>query len=588
MFFHLQAEAFPNGSIDVLEVAELPQGTKAPNTLYLQRGAQYCYRKSLNRGEFILLGDPVFPKHELDWNALIGPENQPDLDQLFMQLRGHYYYFYLSADSCCCGSSLSAIYPIYYWQDSGRLWMSSSGASLAEQQPEKKPDVSNLLERLLFNYTFFNTSWWAGIQLLEAHRYLYCTKEGKHTVAGTFEISDYFGAPHQTTKSSLQDLMPVFQQEIECFFPDAPFGISFTGGFDGRTLVAAARKAGRVFSSYSFGRPGSSDIQFPLRQSPALNIPYTPIYLDEPYLHEKALDNAYEFVGASEFNGNFGRPHYTYAAQQLSNELQFILTGNFGSELFRALHEPGVMISQSTVDVFHANGVEWKDKLRASTAQWDSQFFAEALDQVIARMEAYLEPRKDWDPNHRFYHFVFTDLFRKYFGPELIMQSRYFNNRTPYLSLPWIQTLNQTIWSGVHARLFEKQLNKRMKGQMFYSSFLRYADKKMYYQTTNKAYSSADVLEWWRLPLLVGKVVLHKYIKEREENENGSQDFLHLFHRKIAGQWPTSTWPSFLQQALQQSFLEIPQGKKMDHWIKLYSILQGWHATQLPEPIMTK
>lgn len=587
MFFYLNASLLSQAPVTVQEVSANHQEFNLKNTLYLQKGEQYCHRKVLQKGELILLGDPVFPKESLDWNNFITGHNEPNQDALFLAVRGHYHYFYVSDNALFCGSSLSAIYPIYYSKEDENLLVSSSAFALAEQLSNPRQDRSNLLERLLFNYTFFNTTWWEGIELLDAQRYLRIA-EGRYQLAGTFEISDYFGKPSSSSRSDLRDLMPVFQEEIELFFPDQPFGISFTGGFDGRTLVAAARKAQKPFSTYSFGRPSSSDIQFPLRQSPALGIPYNPIYLDEKYLKESALANAQEFVAASEYNGNFGRPHYTYAAKQLSRDVKFILTGNFGSELFRALHEPGVMISQSTVDVFHSEGERWKDKLKAATEGWDGVYFKDALDQLIARMEAYLAPRKDWDANHRFYHFVFNDLFRKYFGPELIMQSQYFNNRTPYLSLSWIQTLNQTIWSGVHARLFEKKLNKRMKGQMFYSSFLRYADRQMYYQTTNKAYSSADVLERWRLPLLVGKVVIHKYIKEREDNENASQDFFGKYHKQIADQWEMNQIPECLQRELHRSFQEIPKGKSMDQWIKLYSIMQGWNAARLQAPIMNK
>ncbi len=586
MFFYLKAKLERGQFFEAKEVST-PTATLVENTLFLQKGAQYCYRQVLAGGELILLGDPVFPKGQMDWSQFIGQDNRPDQNALFMQVRGHYYFFYLTEETVYIGSSLAAIYPIYYAKEGNHLVVSSEAFAVAEQLQEKKQDRSNLLERLLFNYTFLNTTWWEEVSLLESSRYL-LIEQGTFTIAGTFEISDYFGSPSSHSRSTLKDLMPYFQEEMALFFPDEPFGISFTGGFDGRTIVAAARKAKKNFSTYSFGRPGSSDIDFPLRQSPELGVSYTPIYLNEAYLEEHALSCAYEFVRSAAYNGNFGRPHYAFAARQLSEEVKFILTGNFGSELFRALHDPGVMISQSTVDVFHAEGEEWKDKLRQATLQWDKQYFSTALDQLVARMESYLAPRKHWDANHRFYHFVFNDLFRKYFGPELIMQSRYFNNRTPYLSLSWIHRLNQTIWSGVHARLFEKKLNKRMKGQMFYASFLRYADKQMYYQTTNKAYSSADVLARWRLPLLVGKVIIHKYIKEREENENGSQDFFKRYHKQIAEPWPAEQLPDFLYHKLLESYEKVPQGVAMDYWIKLYSILQGWTAAQQKSIVISK
>lgn len=581
MFFYFKPKSIGESSTQVVKISTKTE-IQLDNTLYIEEGAQACHRQRLSRGELILLGDPIFPAGEIHWEKFISANNRPDQDALFMNIRGHYYYFYITEGEVLCGSALSAIYPIYYTSRNGEKAISSSAHAIAERMPVATADRSNLLERLLFNYTFFNTSWWEEINLLESSRYLHI-KGSDLDVSGSFDISNYFGAPEKQDRASLKALMPKFQEELALFFPDAPFGVSFTGGFDGRTIVAAARKAGKDFTTYSFGRPTSSDILFPLKQSASLGIDYNPIYLNEKYLNEAALACGYEFVESAGFNGNFGRPHYTYAARQLSKEVKYILTGNFGSELFRALHEPGVMISQSTVDVFHAQGSEWKDKLKRATSKWDSLYFAEALDQVIARMESYLAPTKGWDPNHRFYRFVFNDLFRKYFGPELIMQSKYFNNRTPYLSLPWIQTLNQTIWSGVHARLFEKKLNKRMKGQIFYSSFLRYADRQMYYQTTNKAYSGADVIERWRLPLLVSKVIIQKYIRQREDNENGSQDFFKKYHTRIANSWQQELMPNFLLKRQIQAQEQIQNGQELDQWIKLYSILHGWNAAvQMP------
>ncbi len=545
-----------------------------PNQLYIEQGKQFLFQEKIGQGRMILLGDPVFPKEDLNWSSLITADQKPDQSSLFQQIRGHYYYFYLSPQAVYVGSSLSGIFPVCYHAEGTKVSVASKASAIAEKLPGVSPSRINLLERLLFNFPLLNSTWWEDIHVVPADRFL-AVEKGKVELAGAFEIADYFGEPIYKTRRSLGKLISAFQSEMELFFPDEPFSISFTGGFDSRTIVAAARNAGADFGTYSFGRPSSSDIYFPIRQSKALGIPYTPIYLNEQYLQEHSLAGSYTFLQRSDYNGNFGRPHYTYAAQQLSQASNFILTGNFGSELFRALHEPGVMISQSLIDLFTAEDDSWKDKLVQATNAWDGEYFKREIDQLIAQIEEYLSVSKGLSLNHRFYRFVINDLFRKYFGPELQMQSQYLNNRTPYLSLPWLMGLNQTIWSGVHARLFEKNINKRMKGQIFYSSFLKRVNKEMYHMQTNKSYSAADVLEFWRLPILVGKVVVNRYLKAAEDNENASQDFLKMHFKQIQSQWEEEQFPAFLSSLLKQSQMEIPAGKRMDYWNKVHSITEG-------------
>lgn len=367
----------------------------------------------------------------------------------------------------------------------------------------------------------------------------------------------------------------LFQKETQLFFPEEPFAISLTGGFDGRTLVAAAKKAGRNFTAYSFGRSDSSDVTMPAAQAAKLRIPYFPINLDKEYVEQQSLDSAWEFMRLTEFNGNFGRPHYHYAARALAQKTNYILTGNFGSELFRALHLPGVMMSECLIRIFAATENSWKDFLRQAAQRWDKQFFQHETESLIADIECYIARMKDWEANHKFYYFVFNEIFRKYFGAELVMQSTYLNNRTPYLNLHFFRELNKTIWSGVHARLFEKVKSKRMKGQMFYATFIRQADPILYHLKTNKGYSPADVLESWRLPMLAGRVVWHKYLNNKAIDDNSVHAFIQKYHKPIAGEISRNS-PSFFQSMFENSFTQIQSEDNIENLVKFYSIAAGW------------
>lgn len=584
MFFYLDIRPSENIQTDIMRLQEgaaLPSIPEA-NALYIQVGKQKLLEFEVPAGKFLLLGDPIFQPEENLFERIVSTADNVHLDLLFNKIKGHYYWFYMSSSArghFKCGTSFGAIYPIYYHFEKHGTLVSSSAFTLARQTNADVKDKRNLLERLLFNYPFFNSTWWANIHLLDAHRYL-DIGENSTKVSGTFEVSDYFGTPTHTTRDCLSELAALFQRETELFFPDEPFAVSLTGGFDGRTLVAAAQKANREFVAYSFGRPDSTDVSMPTAQATKIGIPYWPILLDRVYVEQHSLDSGRKFMQLTEYNGNWGRPHYHYAARSLSERTNYILTGNFGSELFRALHEPGVMLSEYLIRVFSSTDDSWKDYLRQAAQYWDKNFFKEEIESLIADIEDYLVKMQGWDANHKFYHFVFNEIFRKYFGAELVMQSTYLNNRTPYLNLHLFQELNKTIWSGVHARLFEKMKSKRMKGQVFYATFIRQIAPQLYHLNTNKGYSPADVLEPWRLPLLASRVVWHKYLNRNDIDDNSVEAFIQKYHLTIARQLTDAT-SSLFRPYLERANAEIPLGHDIDKHIKMYSIATGWQAADV-------
>jgi hypothetical protein len=508
MFFHLTYS--PNGGFSL----DMREGVQSVVSLDLGQA-----------GRLHLLGDPI----GVEGFAVKGGE--VDLTLLFEQVRGHYYWIHHQEREIRLGSSFGAIYPVYYHSAGERAQVSSSSFFLAEHTDPGQPNRRYLLERLLFNYPFFQHTPWTDIHLLPAHAALRITENGIQ-VEKPFAVEDHFGAGQRGSKADMEQLCGIFGEECRIFLPEEPFAISFTGGFDGRTLLAAARNAGRKdFLTYSFGMPEEEDVTFPLAQAGKTGIPYLPIYLGSDYVERHAFDSALSFLELSEYNGNLGRPHYHYAARLLSEKTRYILTGNFGSELFRAMHQPGVMMSETLIRIFGSPDGSWKDFLREKAGPG----FAREAASLIADVEAYLAEGAGLTPNQRFYRFVIEEIFRKYFGPELVMQSRLLRNRTPYLSLRFFKALNDTMWSGVHADLFEKHKSKRMKGQQFYAAYLRQADPRLYRLPTNKGYSPADVNEPWRLPLLAARVAMKKFRRSDLEDSNSVDAYFSRYRAALAG-----------------------------------------------------
>ncbi|TNE59469.1 MAG: hypothetical protein EP344_08525 [Bacteroidetes bacterium] len=579
MFFFLDYTRAPqSGTVSLQQLKDNTPVGNAANTLYVRTGRQRLVTIPAIDGSVLhLLGDPVFLEDPTLGSRLFRGR-ELDQDQLYKTIRGHYYWFWIQADGIITGNSFGAIFPVYYQVLPERTLVSSASFFLAEKTGNTSPDRRNLLERLLFNYPFFDSTWWTGIKLLNAHETLGLSGAEMKTRSG-FRLERHFGSGNDRSQAALEHLCRLFEAETTLFLPETPFGISFTGGFDGRTLLAAARKAGRKqFITYSFGHPESADVTFPLAQTRKLGIPYKPVNLDAGYVQEASLPAALGFMEQTEYNGNLGRPHYQHAARQLAQQVDYLITGNFGSELFRALHQPGVMMTENLIRIFSSPDESWKDFLRQPADGWDKTFFREELDALIADVEGYLQQSGITDPNQRFYYFVINDIFRKYFGPELVMQSQFLNNRTPFLSLRFVQALNDTMWSGVHARLFEKKKSRRMKGQMFYAAFIRSADPELYRMRTSKGYSPADVLNPLRLPLLLGRVARQKFLQREEQDSNSVDAFFRQFHDILLHRINPEADFILQQSGLANSLHAM--GADLETAVKLYSISMGWTAAQ--------
>ena len=77
--------------------------------------------------------------------------------------------------------------------------------------------------------------------------------------------------------------------------------------------------------------------------------------------------------------------------------------------------------------------------------------------------------------NQKFYIFVFEEVFRKYFGAEMINQFKYLKNRTPFLDMEFFKAILQTGLAGIHSEFFENNPLKRYKGQVLYAHIIRKA-----------------------------------------------------------------------------------------------------------------
>jgi hypothetical protein len=118
----------------------------------------------------------------------------------------------------------------------------------------------------------------------------------------------------------------------------------------------------------------------------------------------------------------------------------------------------------------------------------------DSLREDIAKLPCFDNSYTGLTKNQRFYVFVFEEMFRKYFGAEMINQFRYIKNRTPFLDIEFLKEIFKTELAGIHSDFFEHSPFKRYKGQVLYAHIIKKAYPDFGKMLTDKGYKPNDLI----------------------------------------------------------------------------------------------
>ena len=121
----------------------------------------------------------------------------------------------------------------------------------------------------------------------------------------------------------------------------------------------------------------------------------------------------------------------------------------------------------------------------------------ETLKEDILKLPCYDQSYNRLTKNQRFYVFVFEEIFRKYFGAEMVNQFKYLKNRTPFLDIEFLKAIFKTELAGIHSDFFEHNPFKRYKGQVLYAHIIRKAYPAFGKMMTDKGYKPDDLLNFF-------------------------------------------------------------------------------------------
>lgn len=459
--------------------------------------------KSYVSGTFIyyIIGDFILPSGgQKEINEYISKFFNDFSPEKLRESRGNFYIIEHDREKQCIKvfNSIMSILPVYYYVHDDAIWVSSRKDLIVKYSNQSFIiNKKYILEHILFGYAFQNETLFINVNLLATNHYL-SINNGKSTQISHTDITDYYSGNAYPWRKSLEHLSDLFINRIAGYLPDQPYYSSLTGGLDGRTLLAVGLYKQKNITTYSYGSQLDRDVTVPSYISAQIGVNYEPFILDKKYAAEHFMNNAKQAGRLTEGSLRFSRAAYMYIAETLASSTDHLVSGNFGSELMRTMRMPGNLISQVVFDIFESNSEkQFIQKIRNSPRikYLDISFFKNEFENIIFDCITYKNSfPDDLSLNQKFYKYLLEEVFRKYFGPEIVLMNQYFVNRTPFLDFPFMTELFKSELAGCNGSYKVSNPIDRFKGQALYPHIIKKSYPGLLKYKLDRGYSPGEFL----------------------------------------------------------------------------------------------
>jgi hypothetical protein len=450
--------------------------------------------------QILVYGDWINPIHTLT--------NDFDLDEFVQSIKGHCNIIVVERNRLRLIGSYFSFLPIYYIKEGSVL--SNNWESIIPFS-SRCVDELFLIESHLFNYPLGDNTLYCDVKLLASFTEL-CLQEDEFIFREHVDLKTWFPA---VVDESIQlgNLSQKFIETIGAYFSEKRELVTFTSGFDGRTILASALAKKKDVFSFSMGRKENDDVYNPQSNALQMDISFEAIDLGGEDYQKAFLKSAVKMSKKSGGRNGFLYPHF-YFCSEFYRDFSVLHTGYCGSELFRALHIAGAVTSRELVSIFLETDDE---KLRDII--FKSNRIGLMQKHVIERnaqrlwnsiQNIRLKRGQFKNTNHFFYHFIFKEVFRKVFGFWTTTQFENIKVRTPFLDFEFVQLLLKSEYAGCNNPFFTHNPLKRYKGQLLYAQILKDLKSPLYSLMTGKRYTPRQLLSF------IGQLsIILPYIKKK-------------------------------------------------------------------------
>ncbi|MFZ2341173.1 MAG: hypothetical protein WAW07_15805 [Bacteroidales bacterium] len=450
-------------------------------------------------GHAVFLGDPVF--HTGDSGTLEQDLTHCRTGKILRETDGFYYLLvlYHKERKLVISSGTFSILPVFYCNNRNEILISSSFDLLASQYtgPGREADRQYYVEKALFNYPLFNRTPLKGISLLSSNSLIEYNDSGfqvkKHTC-----IHDFFTGNPVPWRDAKDETGDLFIEKAGDFIPAGEFAIAMTGGLDSRSVIGAASLKAPSYTGYTYGQARDQDMKVASEIAGFLKLNFVPVILDQKYAESHFWKYGLKFLSGSHGLGNISRAHYSYIAENYLDKFRFCLSGNFGSEILRSAKIPGVVTSASLFKAFSSTDRRnLVNELRTSSGlnYLNASVTDENLTLIAGEIDDYLKLMpSELSLNQKFYTYVFEEVFRKYFGPEIVNQLPSVSHRAPFLCFSFIENVLKTGFAGANSEFMEANPLKRIQGQILHASIIQKTNPALLDFRLDRGYSPKDLL----------------------------------------------------------------------------------------------
>lgn len=451
-------------------------------------------------------------------------------DKLFEQLSGNFniLIFYSRNNKIKVINSRLGLYPLYYYQEGSKLMISSRLGIFRDIFGADCVNNAVVMQVCLYNYPVASSTVLKDVFLLPAASILtFSQNELKIRNYWNIESELENSSGFMNFSNSLNALDDVLDRAIEKKLgQNEKIGISLTGGWDGRLLLAYALKyvSPDKILLYSHGTPDAPDVSLPLRTSEKLSYHYVPILLNNPEYLQEQLDWAAKTVNYSDGLRQVSRLHYLYNMSVLRNEygIKHIISGIGGSNLLKSSnYSPCDVFNKHIIELIKSDNLEdtitaHYTKIKSSNPQIfesvDLGDFISAIDD-----DTFQRFRSIKDKDYRFIYFLISEIERKYFGAELQSYKHLITNYSPFFDDDFIETILKTVFfkPGAFKGLIQSHFIS-----LLYAKLTVRNNKPLAKEPTDRGFSMYEVAN----PLLF-PVMAYKYYRNRYKYASTSQDY---------------------------------------------------------------
>jgi hypothetical protein len=421
------------------------------------------------------------------------------------------------------------VLPLYYAYNGNRLIISSNTSMMLKAEwVNKEFDPLALAMQNLFDYMLGEYFYFKGIRRCENATIYEFTASGlKKKIY--WDVSDLYHERLLPKKLSLDLLSEKLKENVDLYASDCEkLLLSLTGGFDGRTILSLLDLPNDDFLCYSYGMPESKQIRVPRIIADKTGIQYQPILLGQDFI-DSYHDNTIKASYFSNGTAPVGFSNIPYAYEKLSSFSDTIMTGLFGSEILRPLHNNGIQINDQSFGIFSEDDYE-KGVLKAIQRTSDvslcgRDLLSDCRDELVTFIrKRYFDKYREYDKTTRFFFFIIQEGIRKYFSQEISIERVYVTTRFPYFDTDLVDLIYRTPWAGMYNGFLGESKFKRRKGQLLYAHVIRKYKPELGRIVLDRGYAPDDLLLPFPLNFLKIAAGVH-HAKKYMKNAGGNDTF---------------------------------------------------------------